>query len=348
MDMSLNEKGGKNMRKRQGKKSAYILGLLALGAFALTFQCGVVDALAQQDTDLDGFIESGSINVPAGMSLAAYPNDRSLSICAAGIPRDKCMDPATQDLFVIIKRATSCPTSTICGGPCAPSYSGSDIPIPSLYSTTFDPLALVRAGLGVTTHELIQTSGTQFIQEGTAGGTPGAGGGWYAVKIVENLDPCSNYMGLATFGVPYAGSVATVYPEKIKNWIAQTCSVACITNSSGVTTCYRPNDNGVNTFTCKNANSSTSVNMKSPDANLVAKLNGEFIQNVINHEVSHMINLASGTGTSADHHYPIAQGIVMEQFISSKVTKDRSNNIVVTLYISTGYSKQDKTQHRLE
>ncbi len=327
------------MRKIQSKKSASILALLVLGAFTITFQLGVVGALAQQDTDNDGLIESGQIDLPSGMSLAAYP-DRFLPICASGIPRDKCVDPATQDLFVIIQRATGvCPASS-CGDLCGPILFGSsDIPMPSQYANTYNPLALVP-GLGVTTHELLQTSGTQAI------------GGWWAVKVVENLDPCSSYMGLATFGKPYSGSVATVFPEKIMNWIDATCSRACFDlDGDGIAeTCYTPATIPANSsFQCKNNTTGTSINMKAtnppPD---LRPLYYALTQNIISHEASHMISLASGSGTSADHHWPIAYGYLMEQFIGTKVTKDRNNNIVVTLYISTGYTKQDKTQHLLK
>jgi hypothetical protein len=352
MDTSLNEKGGKIMRKRRGKKSLSILDLLALAAFALTFQLGAVGALAQTtDTDNDGFtntIETSGFPLPPGMSINTYPSPsdptKMPNCTTSGGPRDQCVDPATKDLFVIIKRgATGCPPSTICNEPCQPTFvnSGipSDIPMPPYSSTNLDPLALVRAGLGVTTHELIQTIGTSQ-----------AIGDYYAVKIVEDLNPCGAYMGFSTFGTfaaPYTGGIATVWPERIKNWITQTCSQACFTDRFNVTTCYKPNDAGVMSFLCKNANSTTSVNMKSPDPALVSKLNGEFLQNIINHEVSHLIHLASASGT-VDHHYPIAQGVLMEQFIGTKVTKDRSNNINVILYLSTGYTKEDKGQFWLE
>jgi len=316
-----------------------MLALLMLGAFTLAFQLGAISSFAQ-DADYDGFTDSvettTGINLaPLGMSLAAYPNVMTLNKCTTGVPRETCVDPLTQDLFVIIQRATGpCPTSTSCGDPCGPLlFNTSDIPIPADYANTYNPLALVP-GLGVTTHELIQAPGY----------TSQAIGGWYAVKVVENLDPCSNYMGLATFGKPYSGSVATVFPEKIMNWIDKTCSQACFLNADGITqTCYTPAS--ANTFVCKSATSTVNMKATSPNLN---PLYYEFFKNVISHEVSHMMNLASGSGTSADHHWPIAYGYLMEQFIGTKVTKDNRNNIVVTLYISTGYTKQDKTQHLLK
>jgi len=68
----------------------------------------------------------------------------------------------------------------------------------------------------------------------------------------------------------------------------------------------------------------------------------EFIQNIVSHEVSHMIHLAYGADTF-DHHYPIAAGVLMEQFVDVKATVDRSANVDINLYISTGYTKADKS-----
>jgi hypothetical protein len=341
---SLNVRGGEVMRKKQSKIYPYILGLLTVGAFALMLTSGVAGALAQaqKDTDLDGFTDSietsGIYLTGTGMSLAAYPNDKSVPPCSTGISRDECVDPGTQDLFVIIQRANGCPTSQTCGDPCSPLFGTSDIPMPWQYANTYNPLALIYPGLGVATHEL-QTSGTSQ-----------AIGGWYAVKIVENLNPCSNLMGLATFGVPYPGSVATIWPEKIMNWIDKTCSQACFDlNGDGIAeTCYGPND--VAAFQCKNASSTTSIDMRATNPDLTP-LYYEFFENVFSHEVSHMMDLASGSGTAADHHWPIAYGYLMEQFIGTKVTRSTKKGqiyITVTLYISTGYTKQDKTQHLLK
>jgi hypothetical protein len=346
----LNEKGGKIMRKRQGKKSPYILGLLALAAFALSLQLGTVGALAQ-DADKDGFAETTAITLPIGLRLAAYPTLTSLPLCGGSIPRDKCIEDTAientpKDLFVIIQRATGCPASRTCSDPCSPTYVGAgDIPGFPYDANNLDPLALVRAGLGVTTHELIPGSGYTSSQ---------AIGDYFAVKVVEDLNPCSSLMGFSTFGsfdgsYTYTGGVATVWPEKIKNWIATACSQACFTDKTGTISCYTPNSSGVNSFYCRNANSTTSVNMKvtPPAVPDLSKLNGEFIQNIINHEVSHLIHLASASGT-VDHHYPIAQGVLMEQFIGTKATKNRNNDIVVILYISTTYTRDDTVQFLLE
>jgi hypothetical protein len=344
----------KMMRRKQGKKSAFILGLLALGAFVLTFQLGAVAALAGNDDDSDGFlktVEDSEITLPQGMTLAAYPGVSSLPKCAAGIPRDQCVDPTKQDLFVIIQRANGvCPPPGNCSDTtCGPFLFGnSNIPLPSQYANTYNPLALVYPGfgsmtLGVTTHELIRTSGTSQI----IGPAP-PGGGWYAVRIVENLNPCSNYMGLAKFGFPSSSSLATVWPEKIKNWINDKCREACfdLDGDGADETCYTPTTTS-GTFTCKNANSATSIDMKAANPEL-RPLYYEFLQNVISHEASHMMKLASGSSTSADHHYSTLTGVLMERSVLATATKDVNDNITITLYISKTYTNQDKTQHKLK
>jgi hypothetical protein len=163
------------MRKKQSKKSTWVLALLMLGSFALALQLGVVGALAQ-DQDSDGFsdaLESSGFALTSGMSLAVYPIVNPIPNCAkAGknTPRDQCVDPASQDLFVIIQRSTTaCPAST-CGDPCAPLFQYgtgyTDIAPPSvseytdIYGTSYGPLQWVHDSLGVTPHEISQTSGT--------------------------------------------------------------------------------------------------------------------------------------------------------------------------------------------
>jgi hypothetical protein len=362
-EKSFNEKGGIIMEKEQSKKSAWILALLMLGAFTMALQLGAVSALAVCDTavdaDCDGFsgtTESGSgIPLPAGMSLAAAPNLTSIPICTGNpgpADRIKCVNPTAQDLFVIIQRANTnvCPSSNCSPGICGPYllFGNSDIPTfpystdpsPLLYKP--DPLALVYPGygnisLGVATHELIQNppSANQTI------------GGWSAVKVIESLDPCSPNMGISVPGTPPNSISATVWPEKIMNWIDGACSKACFTDAkTGQTTCYTPATTS-GTFTCRNANNSYTVNMKDPNDQNIKLLYLDFIQNIISHEVSHLMNLASGSGTSADHHFPTGIGYLMEQFINTRQTKDRYNNIVVTLYISRGYQRQDLDQHLL-
>ncbi len=360
------------MEKKQSKKSAWILALLMLGAFTLAIQLGTISALAQTlpDTDYDGFsdaIEGTGFTLSSGMSMATAQGAFVAFVPRCGSPRQDCVDPATQDFFVIIQRATSpCPSPTSCGDPCGvplfmgpPTYNKytTDIPMPpqyqDIYKSTLGPLQWVSGiKTGFTTHEILQTTGTsQQVTQQT--------GGWYAVKIVEDLNPCSSWMGLSTPGTitPNAPGSATVWPEKIMNWIDKACSQACFVDKTGKTTCYYvpvpgvPVPNGYlpapGTFTCKNANNpAASVDMKAASLNL-APLYNDFIKNIISHETSHLMHLAFGPGTSADNHWPAALGTLMEQSIGTKATNSKGN-ITVILYISNSYASQDPGQHALK
>jgi hypothetical protein len=359
------------MEKKQNKKSAWILALLMLGAFTLALQLGAVGALAQ-DQDSDGFSDalenSSGFTLTPGMSMATDAGTfvTSVTKCGTGSTRQNCVDPAKQDLFVIIQRATK-PCSTSCGDLCGPPLFpnvgpyGSDIamppdyPNPNIYGSPLGPLQWVpKIATGFTTHEIYQNppSATQLVTQ--------AQGGWYAVKIVEDLNPCSSWMGLSTPGTitPAAPGSATVWPEKIMNWIDKACSQACFTDTkTGKTTCYYVPVPGVSVpagyvlatgkFTCTNAmNSAHSVDMKATPLNL-APLYHDFIKNVISHEASHMMHLAFGSGTSADNHWPAALGTLMEQSIGTKATNSKGN-ITVNLYISNSYASQDPGQHALK
>ena len=356
------------MSKKQSKKSMYILGLLMLGAFTLAFQLGAVSALAQ-DQDLDGWpdsLETSGFNLTTGMQMVTDTGALAGSVtnCQSGSIRQNCVDPATKDLFVIIQRATKpCPPSpTSCGDSCGPPLFGtSDIATPSqyqnIYGSPFGPLQWV-SGLGVTTHELLQTSGTswQVTQQP---------GGWYAVKIVEDLNPCSNgWMGQSFPGriTPTSNSFATVYPEYIMNWTDTACSLPpCFKDSKGnIIGCYAAKSvhsplpagyvypSSGTTFTCQNYNKPTiDMNRTNPGPDLTT-IYHDFIKNVISHEASHMINLAFSSGTSADHHWPAGTGTgpgtLMEQHIGTKATLGKTGNITVILYISTTYASQDTKQ----
>ncbi len=355
------------MEKKQRERAAFILALLMLGAFTLAFQLGTISAFAQTlpDGDNDGFsnsLEENGFALTTGMSMATAQGDvvNLVPKCASGITRQDCVDPAKQDFFVIIQRGTH-PCPATCNDPCGPflfpnSNPASDIAPPSqyvdIYGTTLGPLQWVpKITAGFTTHELQSSITSQQV-------TPG---GWYAVKIVEDLNPCSSWMGLSTPGTitPTAPGSATVWPEKIMNWIDKACSQACFTNAkTGATTCYYVSVPGVTVpngyvpapgkFTCTNGydTSMIPIDMKAGQQNL-PQLYHDFIKNVMSHEASHLMHLAFGPGTSADNHWPAAQGTLMEQNIGTKATYSKGD-IAVILYISNSYARQDPAQHALK
>ena len=218
--------------------------LLMLGAFTLGLQSWTIAALAQ-DADSDGFsdvLENNANGIPLinGLTLEAT-GQPVIPKCTTG-PRDQCIDPAKQDYFVIIQRATNpCPASTSCGDLCGPPmFNNATTNIApyseyvGIYGSTLGPLQWVpQITTGFATHGLLQNPPNTGQQVTT--------GGWYAVKIIEDLNPCSSWMGLSTPGTitPTAPGSATVWPEKIMNWIDKACSQACFTNAkTGATTCY--------------------------------------------------------------------------------------------------------------
>jgi hypothetical protein len=310
--------------------------ITSLAFFILSFNMAISGGLAQTDLDSDGFLSEGvPLNLPPGTSLTTtdgLATIYSLNTCSGetGVAREKCVSSTAKDLFVIIQRTTTDssgqPTTLI------PSPPYNTLNNQSTYNP--DPLAHVRTGLGFAIHELNQASATdQNI------------GDYFAVKVIEDpapTSPTSFYLGFSTFGTfpsYYSGGVATVWTTRIKDWIYRACNLAEINGTS-----YTPASS--TSFICKNANTTTSINMKTYPNDII-KLYKEYIQNIVSHEVSHMIHLASATGT-VDHHYTTVTGVLMEQNIVAKKTVDRNGNVVVTLYISKGYTKDDKNQYWLK
>jgi hypothetical protein len=323
--------GGKNMRtKRDKRKIQYFM--LALGAFILPLHWGTGAALAITETDMDGFSETGTSTLPPNTYLTLTdgsgntPQITTLPKCTGtqtGVAREKCLDPATKDLFVIIQRASL----------------GSKISSPGYSATNPDPLALVRnGGLGVTIHELRQTvEGSQAITESD-------NNTYYAVKINEITTTEGYYLGYSTFATfpsGYTGGTGKVWTQKITDWIDKTCGKTAPVVINGIS--YSPSV--AKPIKCVNTNSGTTITLTDPTANL-SQLYKEYIQNIVSHEASHLIHLAADTNTT-DHHYTTISGTLMEQNIQPKQTVDKSGNVVVSLPISTTFQRNDKTQFQL-
>ena len=312
------------------------------------------------DTDQDGFDdtwEQQTQSLPTGWRLAAN-GAITISPCTDGTPpdlMDTCMHWQVPDYYVIVERSrTGCPDPTDrCQDQCGPSFYSysingagpfnSNLPHPDNYDTEYNPLELIPdniTGLGIAVKEII-------LDNGVSAGD-GAIGPHFAARLVENANPCAPFFGIATPGVLAAGSVGTIYPEKIKNWTVDACSEACFTDKDGNEECYLPNDPEINSFVCKNANSSTTVNMVQNED--LAPLQKEIIQNVANHEESHLIALANGANVLAGH-YEIGEGVVMEQFMDAKATKGGRRNdppdITITIYVSVQYSSESQQGYQL-
>jgi len=305
------------------------------------------------DTDGDGFSdieEQGGIILPAGMTLADG-STTFLPACTGG-ERALCVDMSSPDVFVIVDRADGCPASNSCGLPCSALFNtdgdaenDSNIPLPASYPAAyapFNPLSRIDAagsgGLGVTTHEVLQPSGgSQAIA------------GHFAVRIIEDLDPCTgSLLGLSTPGVPREGIQATVFTGSIIRWIGDTCTEACFTDRHGVTTCYDPTadppDPSIDTFLCDDAISGISVDVLAGES--LDTIYFLLIPNIIVHEFGHLIDLATGNEASA-FHLPAATGYFMEQSLEVKGSNKRGD-ITQTIYISEDFHPDSVGGFRLK
>jgi hypothetical protein len=287
------------------------------------------------DSDGDGFpdsVEQAGITLPAGMTLADGTTS-FLPACNGG-ERALCVDQSSPDVFIIVSRSEGCPASNACGEPCSPLFnidgdaeSDSNIPLPASYPAAyapFDPLSAIGSGLGVTTHEVLQSGdGSQEIS------------GHFAVKINEDLDPCTGSMlGLSTPGVPAEGVQATVFTESIIKWINDVCSEVCITPRRGSPTCYTPDHPDVTSFLCKDGISNETVDVSMPGASL-EPIYYRLIPNIIVHEFGHMIDLATGNQASG-YHLAGVTGYFMEQSVESKGTF-KNGVVTQTIYISDDF-----------
>jgi hypothetical protein len=146
------------------------------------------------DTDGDGFTDAEET---AGITLVDGNSDPTITVppCAftPGEDRNSCLDPSTQDLFVIL----------------VPDTNGSLLPA--------DPLLFVHrpkvsGGLGLATHIISadQAPSTRYV-------TPNQ----KAVRVTENLneDPGEVILGIANQGTPMGLDRATVYTKRIFNHV---------------------------------------------------------------------------------------------------------------------------------
>lgn len=272
-----------NMRKGENKKHGGFLGLLVLAVFSLVLLPAVGRAAcpstATTDADNDGFTEAQECG---GISLVD------------GSPSPVYLDPARKDLFVII----------------VPLSTGSLIP------TTVQPPKLTSSidnKLGINTY-LIYASPNSIWVTGNRQVTSSSP--QKAVRVTENADgtlkdSSNNYLpfGNSNYGTPNNLDGATVWTQRIKNYIS---TVAC---PSSVTSCTDSVSGAVGT------DAVTSV----------------YIRNTIPHEVGHVMKLTSSYNSKyGGYHYATGSNIVMEQSVVYK-----NNKGTVTFYIPSAYASGD-------
>jgi hypothetical protein len=220
------------------------------------------------DTDGDGFTDY----------------DECHGILLKGSSTRMSMDPNVKDVFVVLIRATET------GGP--------QTNIPSNWSEFLsNPLSM--GGLGITIHEVTKdqvesdrtvcpncslTIGSQTRQK--------------AVRITESLDPGTTdqqkkTFGLAEWGTPNDLDDATIWTQRIINYIKSVCG------------------NSYNTSSCRD--SSTRAYGQN--------LNDIYIKHTIAHEIGHMVKLTGKyTSSYGGYHYKSGTGVEMDQAVSVKGT----------------------------
>jgi hypothetical protein len=172
-----------------------------------------------QDTDLDGFTDQQEIDGITFIDGTVFPG------ASSGLPRELCMHPGEQDLFVILV-------------PAAPTNLPAD-PLEFVYkpeaeggvAITCHMITPAQAGPGRgVTHE-VDANGNLILDEF---GNPIPI--QRAVRVTESLDPDGDVLGIANYGTPNGIDYATVFTERIKNHVNSVCSGAnvCIDNATGL------------------------------------------------------------------------------------------------------------------
>lgn len=240
---------------------------------------------AADDYDNDGFTNSeecNGIDPIVGSIGGTFPGYMSHN---EGIERTGYLDPSGKDLFLILVRATN----TLIPGDVSPA---------TLYSN----------GLPVTVHvnEIAPPAPGLDIDRRVTSNQK-------AVMITESLDTTGDIFGAAQQGTPNGLDGATVYTQRIVNFVDGRC---------------------VTPYTC----------IANPDASGYASVTGIqnvknfYIRNVIAHEMGHVSSLTPTIDRRFEWHYAPGSGTVMEQ--SASYTKS-NNTKTVTFYLSTRYAPLD-------
>jgi hypothetical protein len=226
------------------------------------------------DWDLDGLSdasECAGIALAPGLQLQANAATFVPNCGASGALRSLCVDPASRDVFVIDQPAPGHP----------------------LPSGSFEALL----GLGMTQHTLVRTTaGTDRTVTGASTQK--------SIQVVTDPDSVSGVLGRANWGTPNNLDGATVYPNRVTNYVNGLCPAS---------------------KTCK-----THTGLQAGPAAIAPVLT----RWVANHEAGHTLALTSVYDDRyGGYHEPAGALTVMEQ--TTKVVDKRGQ---VTFYIADTFS----------
>lgn len=181
-----------------------------------------VETLA--DSDGDGFTDlqecTGVTTVGQnGLNQVFFPWCGAPGTDGALPRRDRCMDPDSKDLFVILSTATS-----------APSILPQDFrpyePV-TAYGITFTGLD----SLGLAVHQLspLEAALNREVTSPVAGLITQK-----AIRVAESLDASGTILGNCQYGSPLGLDGCIVYTQRTKNFVASTCGNTPVFTPGGV------------------------------------------------------------------------------------------------------------------
>ncbi len=265
------------MKQGQGPRMMVKVVLLLMGAAALGMfpTLGLAQVL---DNDKDGFADTYE-----GTTLSTIDDP------TGQLPQFRfTLDRFKMDLFVILRTATS-PASLI---------------------PASDPLQyMVHPALSVHRIPRDPANSSRLVFPNTISKQ-------YAVRLTEEslkTLATGQILGICTYGIPNYYDDATIYTQRIKEWVEQKSAGAtqvCMGTSTGATTCGAPNEP------------------------LVQSIRETYIKHTIAHEAGHMMKLTRTYVSSyGGYHTATGNGQLMDQSVYYT-----NKNGTVTWYIPTQYN----------
>jgi len=228
--------------------------------------------------------------------------------------RPDTLNPNTPDVFVIMVPATA-----------TAQYSPY---FPNLTNPPQNPLQYVsnstsQGGLGITVHYISSN------QTYTCGTKPPSSrcvtSSQQAVMVTESLDTSSiNPLGFSNTGTPNGPDLATVYTQRINNFISTACGSAYGTSNCADTTGVFDTANKAGT--CNGTGSNCALTYK-------------YILHTINHEVAHVLGPLAPlyNANYGGYHYVTGTNVIMDQSVYYTSIGGK-----VTFYTGTTFTGTDQ------